>query len=417
LTEASENWKKFMVSRADNEGIFGNFNGKPAAIYDGKGDLIPVEAMNDFLDAMSSEYALAGALMPDAHKGYAMPIGGVIGSKEHICPAWVGYDIGCGVTSTATSFDHREVKDCSGAILLCMHEEIPTGFNHHEKPEQWDAWDRIPKTPFLKEVFGNNGLNQLGTMGGNNHFVEIGRNSVDNRVWVSVHSGSRNVGHKVATHYMRKASPDGKVREGHYFLSVKSENGENYLRDSRFCTRFAFINRLYIINKVIEIMQYFCTGEVDPSTQIDCFHNSVVFEHLYDMWVHRKGATAAREFSMIAIPANRADGIFIAQGKGSRASISSCSHGAGRQYSRIIAKQVLKVSDAAVDMKGIQAITHPKLIDEAPRAYKPISKVLQSQKSLVKIKEVILPIINFKDLRGLNIMDAIGDDDGMPFID
>jgi tRNA-splicing ligase RtcB len=402
-----KSWEDFKITGQTIEGIIGTYKGKTLAIYDKDADLIAMNTLNQMLDALQSEYAVAGALMPDGHLGYALPIGGVMGTKEHICPAWVGYDIGCGVTSIGTTFDWQDVKGVSGGALSCMYAEIPTGFKHHDEPQTWEAWQKIPKSDFLKKEFADRGLYQIGTMGGNNHFIEIGRSTVEDRVWITVHSGSRNIGHKAATHYMREASPDDKVREGHHFLHIKDDIGMQYVRDVNFCTRFAFVNRLYLIHKTVEILKYFLEGEIDPQFHVDCSHNSVVYEPLYDLWVHRKGATIARQWVQVAIPANRAEGIFIGQGKGNPRSMSSCSHGAGRRFSRKKAKEELDRKQAQIDMKGVQAITHANLIDEAPRAYKPISKVMQSQESLVTIKETIKPLINFKDLRKLTLEEAL----------
>jgi tRNA-splicing ligase RtcB len=406
-----KSWENFKITGQTPEGIIGTYDGKQLAIYDKDADLIAMNTLNQMLDALQSEHAVVGALMPDGHLGYALPIGGVMGTTEHLCPAWVGYDIGCGVTSVGTTFDWQDVKGVSGSVLSCMYAEIPTGFHHHEKPQSWDAWKRIPKSDFLKKEFADRGLYQIGTMGGNNHFIEIGRSTVEDRVWITVHSGSRNIGHKVATHYMREASPDDKVREGHHFLHIKDKIGMQYARDVSFCIRMAFINRLNLIHKTVGILQYFLEGDIDPQFHVDCSHNSVIYEPIYDLWVHRKGATIARQFMYASIPANRAEGVLLVKGKGNPRSLSSCSHGAGRRFSRKKAKEELDRKQAQIDMKGVEAINHDSLIDEAPRAYKPISKVMQSQGSLVKITETIKPLLNFKDLRKLSLNEAYGEED------
>jgi tRNA-splicing ligase RtcB len=408
-----KSWERFKVTGVRDDGISGTFDGKKVSMFDKNADLIPMDAMNQFLDCMEQPEIQQGALMPDAHVGYALPIGGVVLSTNHLCPAYVGYDIGCGVTSMATTYDWQDVAGCAGGILSCMYGEIPTGFNHHEEPQEWSAWEHLAKTDFLKKEFGDRGLYQMGTMGGNNHFIEIGRSTVEDKVWITVHSGSRNIGHKVATHYMRLASGDGKVREGHHFLEIKSQEGMHYLRDMQFCVRMAYANRLALIAKTAEMIDYFLDdGDLDPQISVNCSHNFAEYSHNAGGWIHRKGATPAVIMQYAAIPANRAEGVFIVTGKGNADSILSCSHGAGRVDSRKWAKKNLDSDQAKVDMRKVMAITHPGLIDEAPRAYKPISKVMESQGSLLKIREMIRPLINFKDLRKITVEEAFTDAEG-----
>jgi tRNA-splicing ligase RtcB len=180
----------------------------------------------------------------------------------------------------------------------------------------------------------------------------------------------------------------------------------------RFCIRFAFVNRLRLAMKTIEIMNYFCEGEIASSHErIDCSHNLAEYDHPSDMWVHRKGATTARSYTRAAIPANRAEGIFIVEGKGNAQSLFSCSHGAGRVESRTWCKQNLNYDKSLDQMRGIEAINHPTLIDESPNAYKNISKVMMSQTSLLKIVGVIKPLINFKDIRKLTPEEAFTAED------
>ncbi len=184
---------------------------KPHKIYadmqtlDGK-------ALAQFYDALSQAFTIRGALMPDAHVGYSLPIGAVMQTQDTIVPAWVGYDIGCGMCAVRTSFSKEDVQANSEDILADIYGTIPLGFNHRQEDVPWD-YDHIPRTDAFQELFNRNGLRQIGTLGGGNHFIEIGYDEED-FVWIITHSGSRGIGHATATHYMKLACGSAKLVKG-----------------------------------------------------------------------------------------------------------------------------------------------------------------------------------------------------------
>ncbi len=355
-------------------------------------DNIDGKTLNQFYESMSHEWAIQGALMPDAHLGYDMPIGGVIATKGVIVPSWVGYDIGCGMCAVKVSAKKENIYKYSEKIFNKIYELIPVGFNHRNEPIEWS----VPKisTDWFKKMFDETGgLYQIGTLGGGNHFIEIGYDESD-EVWIIIHSGSRNIGHKTATHYMKieKLYPNKKGWKK--ALSVNSENGENYIKDMNACLQFALENRLNMIYRVNSAINEHYESKIDYTSLINRNHNHA--EEKDGLWIHRKGATHAEKGMMGVIPGNMKDGSFIVQGLGNPDSLYSSSHGAGRIYSRRQAKKELNINDFKNEMKGITAKVEQSTLDESKGAYKDIFKVMDDQKYLVKIVHYIKPIINVK---------------------
>jgi tRNA-splicing ligase RtcB len=341
--------------------------------------------------------------MPDAHLGYALPIGGVVATDGWIFPSWVGYDIGCGMCAIPTTFKADDVDGWADEIYEEILDEVPVGFKHNERPISWRDYANIPKTLFLDKSFYNKGgLKQLGTLGGGNHFIEVGV-GVDKTVWIIVHSGSRNVGHTTATYYMKEAcflvTGKRKAREGHYGFKKGTDLFDDYVKDLRFCETFALVNREQIIKRVIAAMQEHVDGEGKWSRLINRNHNHVEFRD--DMIIHRKGATHADKDMEGVIPGNMRDGSFIVRGLGNPDSLFSSSHGAGRMLGRKQAKELLarepeRLATFVSGMQGITAKVSASQIDESPMAYKDIWTVMECQKDLVDVVSHIQPIINVK---------------------
>lgn len=176
--------------------------GKPIHVF---AETIEAEALAQFESAMAEPYAVQGALMPDAHTGYSLPIGAVVATEGVVLPSWVGYDIGCGMCAVPTSFERPAVARAAKAIFDAIYRDIPVGFEHNKKATDWEPLAGIEPTAFVADLLAKGGRNEIGSLGGGNHFIEIGVDEGE-RVWIVIHSGSRNVGHKTASHYMRQAS-------------------------------------------------------------------------------------------------------------------------------------------------------------------------------------------------------------------
>lgn len=366
--------------------------GKPYRIF---ADRLEGGAIEQFTGAMQLDCVVRGALMPDAHVGYTLPIGAVVATDGMVFPSFVGYDIGCGMCAVKTTFEAADVRAKAGAIFKRIYALLPVGFAHRKTPLVWREGKRLDQTPFLKAQMADGGLRQLGTLGSGNHFVEVGEDE-SGMAWIVIHSGSRNIGHTVATHYLKAASPDGRPREGFYGLSAASAAGEDYVRDMAFCQAFALENRLQIMRVVAEAMQLEIKGDVMMDSLINRSHNHV--ERKDGLWIHRKGATHAEEGMPGVIPGNMLDGSFVVRGKGHPESLFSSSHGAGRVMGRKEALQKidLKAFAAAMKAKGITARTDRDTLDEAPQAYKSIWEVMAMQADLVDVLHHIRPIVNVK---------------------
>lgn len=360
---------------------------KPYKIY---GENIEHEALKQFFDVMNQDFVIKGALMPDSHLGYSLPIGGVVLTDNFIVPSYVGFDISCGVCALKTNYTKEQIEKYAQAIFDRIYELIPVGRDKRKKAINW----RLPEcTKIAKQIFyDRTGFKQLGTLGGGNHYLSIGYDS-ENYVWIECHSGSRGVGHGIATHYMKLASGTNKAKEGHYGFELNSENGQNYLKDMNFCLEFALRNRQLMVLQIEDILSEFLDGYRADRELINRNHNHA--EVTDEGIIHRKGATHA-EYGMVGvIPGNMRDGSFIVRGLGNPESLCSSSHGAGRVLGRKQAKKTLNQKDFEDTMDGIICETKDKL-DESPDAYKNIFDVMKMQKGLVEIIHHIKPLINIK---------------------
>lgn len=352
---------------------------------------IETQALEQFYSAMDQVYSVRGALMPDAHTGYSLPIGAVIATDGVILPSWVGYDIGCGMCAVPTGFAKTAVTAHAAAIYRNILQSIPTGFSHNRQDSRWD-YRHLPCTSALQAIFAKNGLKQLGSLGSGNHFIEIGFDETD-RIWIIIHSGSRNIGHSVATHYMKLAA-GGKAREGHYGFPAGSRAGRDYLKDLGFCLEFALANRYEILRRTVKAIQRECPGEADWQELINRNHNHA--EDKDGLFIHRKGATHAEAGMLGVIPGNMRDGSYIVEGKGNREALWSSSHGAGRVMGRKAAKRQISLQQFRDSMHGIVARVDNHTLDEAPAAYKKIAQVMKLQKDLIRVLHHVRPIINIK---------------------
>lgn len=341
-------------------------------------------------------------LMPDTHEGYGMPIGGVVALNGAICPNMVGVDIGCGMLAVKTNLKNisqNEVKQVIGKL----RERIPVGFNHHKEKQINDVFNSElwNKTTVCKEQF-QSAQYQLGTLGGGNHFIEI-QTDEEKCVWFMIHSGSRNLGKRVADYYNKKAIElctkwrhFDIVKQELAILPIDTQEAKDYISEMNLCLEFAYANRMLmadsIIKSFIEVFPLFETGEL-----INIHHNYAALEHHFgrDVWVHRKGATLAREGTVGIIPGSQGTCSYIVEGLGNEASLCSCSHGAGRRMSRKAATNNLDI-EAEIkkldDLGIVHAIRNQKDLEEAPSAYKDIDVVMEEQKDLVKILVKLSPM-------------------------
>lgn len=343
------------------------------------------------------------ALMPDCHSGYGMPIGGVVASPHDVIPFAVGVDIGCGMCAVRTSYMASDLKEKKiKRIMGFIREDVPVGFNHRGEPVPWDGWEEAPEYGVVqKEV--KSGRHQLGTLGSGNHFIEI-QEGDDGHVWLMLHSGSRNFGYKIANYYAEVAKslcdkyhvklPDKDLA----FLPFGDDAGRRYVECMQFALRFAQANRDVMMELVKEAAFRVLKCEFDDP--INIHHNYADLEHHMgqNLWIHRKGATLAREGTMGIIPGSMGSPSYIVRGLGNPRSFHSCSHGAGRVMGRKEASRKLRVEDCDKAMEGIVFGRWGKDrkgrldLGEAPQAYKDIDEVMEAQKDLVEIVTRLRPL-------------------------
>jgi len=346
------------------------------------------------------------AIMPDAHFGYGMPIGGVMAVENVIIPNAVGVDIGCGVCAIQTSLTDISTAQLK-EIMTGIRKAVPLGFKHHKHAQEKSKMPKaandsaIEELPVVSKEY-TNGLSQLGTLGGGNHFIEIQKGD-DKHIWIMVHSGSRNLGYKVANYYNRLAidlnsRSSLKVPKNWQlaFLPLLSDAGQQYQQEMQFCVEFALANRQLMMERVQDVFVD-VTPSVSFSNFINIAHNYAAMETHYKkrVIVHRKGATSARKGEMGIIPGSQGMSSYIVRGKGNPESFTSCSHGAGRKMGRKEAQRTLDLKEEInrLDMQGIlHSIRNKRDLDEAAGAYKDIDKVIEEQVDLVDVVVSLNPL-------------------------
>ena len=336
------------------------------------------------------------AIMPDAHQGFGMPIGGIMATKGFVIPNAVGVDIGCGMCAVKTSLTEIDT-DILKKIMGEIRKAIPVGFNHHREKQDRGLMPEIPMgwNPMTNFIIVDreyeSALKSLGTLGGGNHFIEIQKGS-DGHIWIMIHSGSRNFGLKIANHYNNLAIKlnkewDSKVPPWHElaFLPIESKEGQAYLQEMNYAVEFALANRKLMMDRVKFIFQIE-TESLGKSTFepiINIAHNYAKKENHFgeNVMVHRKGATLATKETVGIIPGSMGTSSYIVKGLGNPDSFNSCSHGAGRKMSRSKAKRSLDLETEKKilnDQGIIHGIRNVGNLDEAPGSYKDIDEVMKN---------------------------------------
>jgi len=349
------------------------------------------------------------AVMPDAHLGYGMPIGGVMASEEMVIPNAVGVDIGCGMCAVKTSLTSISTEKLK-VVLGGIRSTIPLGFKHHKKKQHNSLMPkvqggRIEDLPLVSREYSN-ARTQLGTLGGGNHFIEIQKGN-DGHIWLMIHSGSRNIGFQVAKYYNRLAINlnnkwGSKIPHKWQlaFLPIDDENGRTYLQEMQYCVDFAYANRKLMMERVKDAL----IAVVHPVTfepMINIAHNYAALEtHFHkNVMVHRKGATSAHEEEIGIIPGSQGSPSYIVRGKGERESFQSCSHGAGRKMGRKQAQRQLNLEHEQKlleDQGIIHSVRSKRDLDEASGAYKDIDEVIENQLDLVEVLVELRPLAVIK---------------------
>ena len=348
-------------------------------------------------------------LMPDAHMGYGMPIGGVLAAENVIVPNAVGVDIGCGMCAVKTNLQANELPQAKLRNLLDdIKKLIPLGFDHHKERQSEDLMPEnfnMDEMTIVKEEYSS-ALTQLGTLGGGNHFIEIQKDS-ENHIWIMVHSGSRNIGLKVAEYYNNSAKQLNALwhttvnpKADLAYLPFESDEAQRYYNEMNYCVAFAFANRKLMMTRIQSVFADLVRN-IRFEPLINIAHNYAAWEEHFGkkVVVHRKGATSARLGETGIIPGSQGTKSYIVEGLGNPESFMSCSHGAGRIMSRNQAIKNLNLEEEInkLNKQGIlHAIKTRRDLEEAASAYKNIEKVMNFQKDLVTIKHELSPLAVIK---------------------
>lgn len=328
----------------------------------------------------------------------------------------VGVDIGCGMLAVKTSLTEistEALKDILGGI----RRNIPVGMRHHKEPQQNKLFGDLGDMEDYLAIWANtivcrkefeNARKQLGTLGGGNHFIEIQKGD-DGHIWFMIHSGSRNLGFKVANYYNNlaeeinlKFKQDEVVKNDLAFLPQGTPEFDYYVREMELSLRFAYENRQKMSELIKIEFERVCGGSELFESEINIHHNYAALEAHYgrNVWVHRKGAVLARKGTVGIIAGSQGTASYIVEGLGNAVALNTCSHGAGRKMSRKKARQTLNLEDekAKLESKGIlHGIRNAESLDEAAGAYKDIELVMSEQADLVKILVKLEPLAVVKE--------------------
>lgn len=350
------------------------------------------------------------ALMPDAHLGKGATVGSVLPTVGAIIPAAVGVDIGCGMVAVRTQLTSAAFTDDLARLRKSIEEAIPlsAGRYNHELTDGAavrvaELEQRADRRGFDPAGYAANWRLQLGSLGSGNHFIEVTADETD-AVWLFLHSGSRGIGNKIATHHIKIATrlcqqwwiqlPDPDLA----YLVEGTREFDRYLAELTWAQQFALLNREEMMDRVLDCVRQWLGGPVEQLERINCHHNFTARERHFgkDVWLSRKGAIEATEGKPGLIPGSMGTASYVVVGKGNPVSLNSSPHGAGRAYSRSKARKTFTQEDLRAAMKGIEYRDTAAFIDEIPAAYKDIDQVMADADSLVEVRHTLHQLVNVK---------------------
>ena len=368
-------------------------------------ELIPENTFTQMKQAMELPVVVGGALMPDAHHGYGIPIGGVVALDNAVAPYMVGVDIACRMMISIypnLEFIHRNNE--KEKLRKTMRSETRFGLNSgFDGKDRRDSWllddDRWNATPILRSL-KDKAVRQLGSSGGGNHFVDAGILTIDTRSKLNLpegeyfaimsHSGSRGVGASIASQYSKQAMERCRLPKSHRhlaWLDLDSELGQEYWLSMHLAGDFASECHHAIHRTISKRLG------IESIIEVENHHNFAWQESWQgkEVIVHRKGATPAHKGVLGVIPGSQGHESFIVEGLGPEKSLYSASHGAGRRMSRKAAIESLspRTRNKILEEMGVELLGSS--MDEAPGAYKDIREVLAAQTDLVNPVATFLP--------------------------
>ncbi|MDH5667707.1 MAG: RtcB family protein [Nitrospira sp.] len=341
------------------------------------------------------------AVMPDVHLADEVCIGTVVATTRLIYPEAVGGDIGCGMAAVRFNCKAAVLSDerTAAKVLYGLIRTIPairhgTGTAVCQLPEP--LRDMPLSDQRLEKLKSRDARVQLGTLGRGNHFLEFQADE-EGALWLMVHSGSRMIGQAIREHHLRAATCASTDLR---YLESDKQSGVAYLRDVDWALQYAEENRLALMRSTVCLMEDLFGVTADWPTVFSCHHNHVRLETHFgsQWWVHRKGAIWAGAGVKGIIPGSMGTASYHVEGRGHEASLQSSSHGAGRLLSRRDARRTIRIDQLKREMRGVWFDQRhlSRLCDEAPSAYKDITRIMRAQRELTKILRVVRPVLNYK---------------------
>jgi len=394
-----------------------------AVVYTDKLEDVAKDQIRDLCDEEISQGATI-RVMPDVHSGKGCVIGLTMTITDKVIPNLVGVDIGCGISGIRLAEKELDFERVEAVIS----KNVPSGFAIRKEIHPSigeEAKELVKRLRCQKHQEMNKAMLSLGTLGGGNHFIEIGRD-LDGDLWLFIHSGSRGIGNQVAQHYQKMAIAHQKklkkksgaeleatiaqLKAEDRFDEIKSflknskseaaqdkpdlaylegQEMEDYLHDADLMQQYAFLNRKTMIQSILEGLK----SPTKMEDLISVHHNYIDKKE----GIIRKGAISAKENEIVFIPMNMRDGMIIGKGLGNPSWNCSAPHGAGRVMSRTAAKRSLSLEHFQSTMADVWSRSvATSTLDEAPMAYKPMAEILEHIDETVEVLEVVKPLYNFK---------------------
>lgn len=352
------------------------------------------------------------ALMPDAHLGKGATVGSVIPTREAVMPAAVGVDIGCGMEAVRTQWTGARLRRIGrlSRLRVAIERAVPLSAGRYNSSLTASARARIAdleelaaEAEFDPGDYARKWRQQLGSLGSGNHFIEVSVDEED-RVWLFLHSGSRGVGNKIASHHIQVAQQwcraQGITLPNRDLAYLREGTGEfrDYVRQLRWAQEFARQNRAEMVDRVADCLAGFTGEETERRQEVSCHHNyTEVEEHFGErVWLSRKGAIDASAGTWGLIPGSMGTRSYVVVGKGHPDSLDSAPHGAGRAHSRSAARRRFSHAELEAAMGDIEWSGSSAFLDEIPAAYKDIDQVMADAADLVEVRHTLTQLVSVK---------------------
>ena len=375
---------------------------------------VEASALTQIRNVANMPWTFGIRVMPDAHYGKGATIGSVIAMKDALSPSAVGVDLGCGVAAVKTNLTLDDLPDDLHSLRTGIEAAIPVGFHSHDRSvdasklginrnmglglnRTFDSfWGDFTSLHQGVQDRQGRALAQMGTLGGGNHFLELCADDNED-IWLTLHSGSRNIGKELAERHIAIAktlghNSDLPDKDLAVFLGGTPQM-DAYRKDLDWAQEYAARNRAVMLALFSNVVRDWFANLTEArvvtfSKPISAHHNYVMTEFIdgLELIVTRKGAIRAATGDLALIPGSMGTGSFVVRGLGNPESFYSASHGAGRKMSRSKAKKTFTVEDLAMQTAGIECRKDAGVVDEIPGAYKDIESVIEAQSDLVSVE-------------------------------